>query len=51
MTGLVREYEGEGDFLSVDHADTSRARGNAPGATALMQMAGASGGVGDILFS
>ncbi|MFN0019075.1 MAG: hypothetical protein ACKVP0_12495 [Pirellulaceae bacterium] len=47
MTALVREYKGDGEYLSVHHPDTPGALDDAPDATALMLMGGA---VGDILF-
>lgn len=50
MTTLVREYKGDGEYLSVHHPDTPGALDDAPDATALMLMGAARGAVGDILF-
>ena len=50
MTALVREYKGDGDYLSVHHPDTPGALDDAPDATALMLIGAAQGAVGDILF-
>jgi hypothetical protein len=50
MTTLVREYKGDGEFLSVHHPDVPGARDDAPDATALMLMAASSGSIGSILF-
>jgi hypothetical protein len=50
MTALVREYKGDGEYLSVHHPDTPGARDDAPDATALYLMGAARGAVGDILF-
>ena len=50
MVALVREYKGDGEYLSVHHPDTPGALDDAPDATALMLMGAARGAVGDILF-
>lgn len=50
MIALLREYTGEGEYLSVHHPDTPEGRDDAPDATALMCFAGKSGPIGDILF-
>lgn len=51
MVALVREFKGEGEYLSVHHPDEQGARDDAPDCTALMTMAGAKGLIGDILFA
>lgn len=50
MGALVREYKGDGEYLSVHHPDEQGARDDAPDQTALMLMGAASGSIGDILF-
>lgn len=48
---LVREYKGDGEYLSVHHPDEPDARDDAPDSTALA-LFGASGcGIGEILFA
>ena len=49
MTTLVREYKGDGEYLSVHHPQTPEALDEAPNAAALMLMGTARGAVGDIL--
>ena len=48
MTRLLREYKGDGEYLSVHHPDEPDAKDDAPDATALY--GAAAGGTGDILF-
>lgn len=50
VSKLVREYKGEGEYLSVHHPDEPGARDDYPDSTALMVMGSAGGAVGDILF-
>lgn len=50
MTALVREYKGDGEYLSVHHPDVPGARDDGPDATALMLTAATTGGIGEILF-
>lgn len=51
MTQLVREYTGDGEYLSVHHPDNeANARDDAPDATALALMAAKTGDIGSILF-
>lgn len=50
MTRLLREYKGDGEYLSVHHPDEPDAKDDAPDATALALMGVAGGGIGDILF-
>ncbi len=49
MTELVREYKGEGEYLSPHHPDKPGARDDACDATALMLLAASVGEVGDII--
>jgi hypothetical protein len=50
MTRLLREYKGDGEYLSVHHPDEPEAKDDAPDATALALFAASGGGMGDILF-
>jgi hypothetical protein len=50
MTKLVREYKGDGEYLSVHHPDEPGAHDHAPDATAFALLASASGSIGEILF-
>lgn len=50
MTRLLREYKGDGEYLSVHHPDEPDAKDDAPDATALALFGAAAGGIGDILF-
>ena len=50
MLNLVREYEGDGEYLSVHHPDEPGATDDSPDATALRLLAASIGGIGDILF-
>lgn len=47
MTGFVREYKGDGEYLSVQPPDIQGALNDAPGATALILMGAARGTVRD----
>jgi hypothetical protein len=47
---LVREYKGDGEYLSVHHPDEPDARDDGPDATALALFGAAAGGIGEILF-
>ena len=47
---LVREYKGDGEYLSVHHPDEPDARDDFPDSTALMVMKAATGKIGEILF-
>lgn len=49
-TRLVREYKGDGEYLSVHHPDEPDARDDFPDSTALMVMKAATGKIGEILF-
>jgi hypothetical protein len=51
MTQLVREYKGDGEYLSVHHPDEPGAKDDAPDATALMLMAAKSGDIGELLIA
>lgn len=51
MTRLIREYKGDGQYLSVHHPDEPDARDDAPDSTALSLMAGAGGSLGEILVA
>ena len=46
---LVREYKGDGEFLSVHHPDEPDAHDDFPDSTALMVMVASGDGIGDIL--
>ena len=50
MTAMLREYKGDGEYLSVHHPDEAGAHDDGPDATALALLAGAAGGIGDILL-
>ncbi len=50
MIALLKEWKGEGEYLSVHHPDEQGARDDAPDCTALMLMGAASGSIGEILF-
>lgn len=50
MAKLLREYKGDGEYLSVHHPDEPDAKDDAPDATALALFAASGGGMGDILF-
>ncbi len=50
MSNLLREYKGEGEFVSFHHPDEPGARDDYPDSTALMVMGVVSAAVGDILF-
>ncbi len=47
---LVREYTGNGEYLSVSHPDEPGGSDDYPDATALMESGVASGKLGEILF-
>lgn len=49
-TRLLREYKGDGEYLSVHHPDEPDAKDDAPDSTALALFGAAGGGIGDILF-
>lgn len=49
MIRVLREYKGDGEYLSVHHPDEPDAKDDAPDATALMLFGAAGGGIGDIL--
>jgi hypothetical protein len=49
IVDLVREYKGEGEYLSVHHPDRADANDDYSDGTALSLLAGASGGIGSIL--
>lgn len=51
MTRLVREYKGDGEYLSVHHPDEQGARDDAPDATALALYAAKESFVGDLLVA
>lgn len=51
MVSLLREYNGDGEFLSVHHPATADGRDDAPDATALMHFAAKTGQIGSILFA
>ena len=51
MIALIREYKGDGEYLSVHHPATPGAKDDAPDATALALLAAAGGGIGEILFA
>ena len=48
---LIREYKGDGEYLSVHHPEAADAKDDAPDATVLALLAGAGGGIGEILFA
>jgi len=50
MVKLVREYKGDGEFLSVHHPDKPNARDDAPDATALALMGAKGDSLGEIPF-
>lgn len=49
-TKLIREYKGDGEYLSVHHPDEPDAKDDAPDGTALTLFAVSNGGIGNILF-
>lgn len=49
-TRLLREYKGDGEYLSVHHPDKPDARDDFPDSTALMVTKAATGKIGEILF-
>jgi hypothetical protein len=51
MIALIREYKGDGEYLSVHHPATTDAKDDAPDATALALLAANTGGIGEILFA
>jgi hypothetical protein len=52
MLGLLKEYIGDGEYLSVHHdEDDEEAHDDAPDATALALMAASGGGLGEILVA
>lgn len=51
MIALIREYKGDGEYLSVNHPKTPDAKDDAPDATALALLAAAGGAIGEILFA
>ncbi len=50
MIGLVREYKGDVEYLSVHHPDEQGAVDDARDCAALMLIGAASGNIGEILF-
>jgi hypothetical protein len=50
MILLVKEFKGDGEYLSVHHPDVASGRDDAPDATALALLAGSVGGIGELLF-
>jgi hypothetical protein len=48
---LVREYKGDGEYLSVHHPDEPGGRDDYPDSTALVVMAATAGSIGEILFA
>lgn len=48
---LVREYKGDGEYLSVHHPDEPGGRDDYPDSTALMVMGATAGSIGEILFA
>ena len=51
MVALVREYKGDGEYLSVHHPDNDpNAKDDAPDSTTLALFAGVRGKIGDILI-
>lgn len=51
MCALLREYAGDGEYLSVHHPPTPDGRDDAPDATAMSLFAGKAGRIGEILFA
>ncbi len=51
MTQLVREYKGDGEYLSVHHPDTPDTKDDAPDSTCLSLWGSAGGVVGEILVA
>jgi hypothetical protein len=52
MVGLIKEYIGKGEYLSVHHdEDDEEAHDDAPDATALALLAASDGGLGEILVA
>lgn len=49
-TRLLREYKGDGEYLSVHHPDEPDAEDGAPDATALALFGAAGGSIGDTLL-
>lgn len=50
-TRLLREYKGDGEYLSVHHPDEPDAKDDAPDSTALASYAAVQGFVGELLFA
>ena len=50
-TKLVREYKGDGEYLSVHHLDELGGRDDYPDSTVLMVMAASAGSIGEILLA
>jgi hypothetical protein len=50
MTALIREYKGDGEYLSPHHPDEQGALDDAPDSTSLALLAAAGGGIGEIFF-
>jgi len=50
MTQLIREYKGDGEFLSPHAPEIPGAHDDAPTAVALAVMAASGGGIGDLLI-
>lgn len=50
-TKLIREYKGDGEYLSVHHPDEPGARDDYPDSVALMVLGAAGGQIGEILFA
>lgn len=50
MVARLREYKGDGEYLSVHHPPEQDARDDAPDCTALALFGSAGGTVGEIVF-
>jgi hypothetical protein len=50
-TRLVREYNGDGEYLSVHHPEEPDAKDDAPDSTALALFGATGGGIGEIHFA
>ncbi len=48
--GLVKEYKGDGEYLSVHHPNEPGAKDDAPDATALMCLAASEGEFGELFI-
>jgi hypothetical protein len=51
MVALIRDYKGDGEYMSVHHPDEPDAKDDAPDATGVALLAAADGGIGEILFA